>query len=418
VRNRFKVLISGMAVGGMLLAASIAPARILIDSGMTAIRQMVLAGRMEGAVRLLESDYDLKTPGGLHALRDFSLLVLRQGLKDPDSFERCYSATALAGHDEWSGRSIIVQALKSPNLLIQRAALEGLAQADNGEALQILEHFYRLSGPISQAIAIQAIAQVKTPAVMPLLLQATRDPNSSGAFWAVNGLGRMGDRDALPYLQKLLAKSIDPMMRTEAAHSMILLGDHTPIDTLEVGLASAESDVAAEAALALGDARDPAAVELLKETMASKRAAAEVRLAAAVALTHYGNSEGLPMLQRALDDERNRNNIYIISMLDHLDFVIGRPLIVDATRSASQEIRLTAYEIIGRAGGDPEVGLLGTALHQTGDPIERAQIAWSLARIARPASIPVLLEAIQDPTPEIRDTAAEGLAQIADKALQ
>ncbi len=418
MRSRLKILITGLAIGATLLTASIAPARILIASGMTAIRQMVLAGRMEGAVRLLKSDYDLKTPGGLHALRDFSLFVLRQGLNDADSFERCYAATALAAHDDWSGRPIIVQALNSPNLLIQKAALEGLAQANNGEALRILENFYRLSSPISRTIAIQAIAQVRTPAVMPLLLQATRDPNSSGAFWAVNGLGRMGDRDALPYLQRLLAKSIDPMMRTEAAHSMILLGDRTPIDTLEVGLASAESDVAAEAALALGDARDPAAVDLLKEVMASERAAAQVRLAAAVALTHYGNPEGLPMLQRALDDERNRNDIYIISMLDHLDFAVGRSLIVDATRSGSQEIRLTAYEIIGRSGGDPEVGLLSNALRQTGDQTERAQIAWSLARIGRPASIPVLLEAIQDPTPEIRDTAAEGLAQVADKALQ
>ena len=124
---------------------------------------------------------------------------------------------------------------------------------------------------------------------MPLLVEAIKDPNSSGVFWAVSGLGQMGDRDALPYLRMLLAKSINPLVRTEAAHSMVLLGDRTSIDTLEVGFGSCGAGRTA-AALALGDARDPAAVDLLKETLASKRAAPQVRLAAAVALTSLQQS--------------------------------------------------------------------------------------------------------------------------------
>jgi len=417
VRNRLKVLIAGLSVAAILLAARIAPARLTLASGMAAIRQMIAAGRMAAAVRILESDYNLDSLGGSRALRDFSLIVLRQGLSDGDSFERCYAATALAAHGVWSGRAIIAEALRSPNLLIQKAAVEGLAEAENGEALEILERFYRLSDPISRAIALQALARVKAPAVMPLLVEATKDPNSSGVFWAVSGLGQMGDRDALPYLRMLLAKSVDPLVRTEAAHSMVLLGDRTSIDTLEVGLGSYDAEVAAAAALALGDARDPAAVDLLKETLASKRAAPQVRLAAAVALTHYSNRDGLPMLETALNDPKPRV-VYFSSMLDHIDFNAGRALILRATNSSSQEMRLTAYEMLGRSGGEAEIKLLSAALERTGDSMDRAQIAWSLGRIGRPASIPILLEVIQDPAPETRYTAAEGLARIADKTQE
>ncbi len=414
MRSRFKALIAMSLAAAALLTAQVAPARITVASGMTLIRRMVGLGRMESAVRLLKSDYRFDSPGGLRALSEFSLAVLRQGLYDPDSFERCFAATALAAHDEWGGREIIADALNSPNLLIQKAAVEGLAEAENGEALGILERFYHLSGPVSQAIAIQALAEVKVPAVMPLLVEATKDPNSTGAFWAINGLGRMGDRNALPYLQMLLVKSIDPMVRTEAAHSMILLGDRTPIDTLEQSLGSGDSEVAQEAALALGDARDPGAVDLLEETLKSDRAAIQVRLAAAVALTHYDRRDGMKLLAATLDGQGRRAS-YLPAMLDHLDFIVGRSLLLHAASSNQQELRLTAYEVIGRSGGDAEIKLFSDALASTNDPTDRAQIAWSLGRIGRPGAIPILLDLVQEPTAEARYTAAESLARIADK---
>lgn len=415
MRNQLKALIAGGVAAAILLGARIVPARITIDSGM-ALGEMVRSGRLAGAVRLLKSEYRFDSPDGLRALHDFSLAVLRQGLNDPDPFEQCYAATALATYGDWSGREIIFQALASPNLLIQKAAVEGLADAENSEALGILERFYRLSGPISRIIALQALAEVKAPAVMPLLVAAAKDPNSTGTFWAVSGLGQMGDRDALPYLQGLLTKSIDPMVRTEAAHSMILLGDRSrdTIEALEEALGSADPEVASEAALALGDAHNPAEVDVLEATASSERATAQLRLAAAVALTHYGIRQGMPLLSAALDD-RGRPGIYLPGMLDRLDFAVGRPLILRALSSSEQQVRLTAFEVIGRSGGKAEIGVLSEAIERTGEPIDLAQIAWSLGRIGRPDSIPILLDVMQNPAPEVRYTAAEALARIADK---
>lgn len=272
-----------------------------------------------------------------------------------------------------------------------------------------------MSGSVSQAIALHALAEVKAPAVMPILIEAATDPHSAGIFWAVNGLGQMGDRDALPYLHVLLVKSIDPMVRTEAAHSIILLGDRSlgMTDALEEGLGSGDLEVAAEATLALGDAQDPTTVALLRETVSNEQAADQLRLAAAVALTHYGSREGMPMLTAMLDDQRRRQDV--LAMLDHLDFTVGRPLLLRALSSDEPQVRLTAYEVIGRSGGEAEIALLSEAIERTTDPMDLAQIAWSLGRIGRPGSIPILLDLIQNPAPEVRHTAAEALARIADK---
>jgi HEAT repeat protein len=102
-------------------------------------------------------------------------------------------------------------------------------------------------------------------------------------------------------------------------------------------------------------------------------------------------------------------------MLDHVDFKNGRDLILHAAQSRAQELRLTAYEIIGRSGGEAEIALLSAALESAREPMDRAQIVWSLARIGRPASIPILLEVIQDRASETRYTAADGLARIAGR---
>jgi HEAT repeat protein len=415
VRNRLKTLIAGGLAAAILLAAQLAPARIVVESGMTAIRAMVANGRLAGAIRLLKSEYRFDSPDGLHALHDFSLAILHQGLKDADPYEQCYVATALAADGDWSGSVIIGAALSSENLLIQKATVEGLAEAGNGQALAILESFYRASGAVSRAIALHALAQVKAPAVIPILVAVAQNPSATGIYWAVNGLGRTGDRDALPYLQVLLAKSINPLVRTVAAHSMILLGDRSlnMTDTLEEGLGSGDLGVAVEATLALGDAHDPTTVALLRETVSNDQAAAQLRLAAAVALTHYGHREGMPLLEAVLDDQRRRDDA--LTMLDRLDFTVGRPVLLHALTSSEPQVRLTAYEVIGRNGGEAEIGLLEGAIERTTDPMDLAQIAWSLGRIGRQGCIAPLLDMLRDPTPEVRYTAAASLARIADK---
>jgi HEAT repeat protein len=381
---------------------------------MPAVSKLVGEGKMPNAVRALQATYHFDNPQGLSALHQFSLIVLRNALNQDDPFERCYVATALAGYNDWSGRAAIDKALNSSNFLVQKAAVEGLAAAGSPQALEILARFYRFGGQDGRLMAVQGLSEVTTPAVLPLLLEAAKAKDTNITVWSVNGMGHLGDRAALPYLHSTLEKATDTMLRTETAHAIILIGDRSPevVAVLVKGLDTNDVQAAAEAALDLGDAQDSSVVPKLRETATSEKVNPRVRLAAAVALTHYGNSDGIPLLKTALVDETFGR--YLPPLLDHLDFKLGRPLLIAALSSSNQVLRLAAIEALGRDGGDPEVILLKDASGRAQDPMEVAQVAWALGHIGHQTCIPVLLELVQNPSPQVRDTAADSLGHTAD----
>ncbi len=407
-------IVAGIAAGLLLLVAAVVIGHVTVETGMPAVSKLVAEGRLPGAVRTLQSSYHFDNPQGLAALHQFSVMVLRQALNQEDPFERCYVATALAGYNDWTGRAAINKALNSPNYLVQKAAVEGLAAAGSPEAIEILTRFYHGSGSNGRLMAVQGLAEVTTPAVLPILMEAAKNKDTNLTVWSVNGLGHLGDRDALPYLHSLLEKATDPMLRTETAHAIILLGEHSPdlIAIIKKGLDTNNVQQGAEAALDLGDAQDKSVIDTLKQTASSEKVNARVRLAAAVALTHYGNTAGMPLLKTALVD--TSYGPYLPPLLDHLDFTVGRPVLIGALTSSDQVTRLAAIEAIGRAGGDPEILLLKESSAKTQDPMEIAQVAWSLGHIGRPNCIPVLLEMVQNPAPQVRDTAADSLGHTVD----
>lgn len=405
---------AAVAAGVLLLVAAVVIGRVTVETGMPAVSKLVAENKLPGAVRALQSTYRFDNPQGLAALHQFSVMVLRQALNQDDPFERCYVATALAGYNDWSGRAAIDKALNSSNFLVQKAAVEGLAAAGSPEAIEILARFYRGSGTDGRLMAVQGLSEVTTPTVMPILMETANNKDTNVTVWSVNGLGHLGDRKALPYLHAMLDKATDPMLRLEIAHAMILLGDHSPdlVAVITKGLDTNNVQQAAEAALDLGDAQDKSVVATLKQTVSNEKVNPRVRLAAAVALTHYGNADGLPLLKTALVDESYGR--YLPPLLDHLDFTIGRPVLMGALNSSDQVTRLAAIEAIGRAGGDREIVILKESGEKSQDPMETAQIAWSLGHIGRPACIPVLLEMVQNPDPQVRDTAADSLGHTVD----
>src|SRR5216684_2451306 len=125
LKSRFGLLVFGAA-----LTVWLAP--FLIRSvvrwrDMRAVDRMVAVRDIPGAVQFLTSHFRLDDPAGWRALRRLSLEVLRQGLTENDPYERCYAATSLVTYDDWVGRSIIDSSLRAKDLLLQKAAVEGLA---------------------------------------------------------------------------------------------------------------------------------------------------------------------------------------------------------------------------------------------------------------------------------------------------
>ncbi len=382
-----------------------------------AVDRMVQARDFNGAVQFLKRHYDFNRRSGQRELRRFALAIMRQALTEHDAFERCFAATGLAVYGDWSGLPAIKAALASDKIMLRRAAIEGLADARNVRALNLLRSLYRNGNPLDRVMVTEALANSSDHGALPMLLEATRSKDPQVRTWSVLGLGRAGDPRVLRYLQDLQGGEQDARVNTALAHSELRLGDRSlgNIAILETALYTSDPSAASDAALALGDAQDQIAVTQLRAAVGNPRFDLRVRLAAAVALTRYGDRDGLTLVNYVASEPYERG--YLPPLFNDLDFSVGRDVLLSAMSSEDIVLRLAAVEAMGRMGGSAEIGILTQALHRAHDTYLVAQIAWSLGRIGEPGCVAPLLDLSANADPTVRDTTADALARIASATL-
>jgi HEAT repeat protein len=165
----------------------------------------------------------------------------------------------------------------------------------------------------------------------------------------------------------------------------------------------------------LGEARDPAVLADLRKTMSDGDA--DVRLATAMALTHYNDNAAVAYLNAAVlhDDALTRQ--HISQLLDGIDFAAGRSVVLTAMASPDENLSMSATRTIGLLGGENDIPVLRNRLRSTKDPIQRAGFAWAFGRIARRGCIPELMAMVPESDPAVRYTAADALDRTANGLL-
>jgi HEAT repeat protein len=380
----------------------------ITDPSMVAIRNMVVRGNLSQATTKLNTTYRFDHESGLIALRQFSIIVLERGLKEHDLFEQCYAASALAEGGENQALQMLTNTFQTnPDLSLKMAVADGLGEVGDRKAVAILGHLYHHGEMLDRRIIINALSSATEPDAIVILSDAARQSDPALRMAAIKGLGRLGNRDAKPLLLAALSKG-QVFERVTAAEALLLLGDNSGVPMLRTVLNDrTDGNARAMAAVALGYAHDPASVPMLKQALVDQNI--DVRLGAAAALTHYGDSGGVTYLRGAIRDPDQVTRRHAAQLFDDIAFDSGHPILVEALSSPDADVELAAVKTLGTAGGDPEVELLGTLLRASKDPIARADIAWSLGRIGSPNGIEMLLAMVQETDPAVRYTAADGL---------
>ena len=380
----------------------------ITDPSMVAIRNMVVRGNLSQATTKLNTTYRFDHESGLIALRQFSIIVLERGLKEHDLFEQCYAASALAEGGENQALQMLTNTFQTnPDLSLKMAVADGLGEVGDRKAVAILGHLYHHGEMLDRRIIINALSSATEPDAIVILSDAARQSDPALRMAAIKGLGRLGNRDAKPLLLAALSKG-QVFERVTAAEALLLLGDSSGVPMLRTVLNDrTDGNARAMAAVALGYAHDPASVPMLKQALVDQNI--DVRLGAAAALTHYGDSGGVTYLRGAIRDPDQVTRRHAAQLFDDIAFDSGHPILVEALSSPDADVELAAVKTLGTAGGDPEVELLGTLLRASKDPIARADIAWSLGRIGSPNGIEMLLAMVQETDPAVRYTAADGL---------
>jgi HEAT repeat protein len=381
----------------------------ITDPSMIAIRNLVVKGNVSQATNKLNSTYRFDRESGLIALRQFSIIVLQRGLKERDPFEQCYAASALAEGGENGALQMMANTFQTdPDLSLKMAVADGLGEVGDRKAVSILGHLYYHGEMLDRRFIVNALSSATDPSAVVVLSDAVKQSSDPGLrLAALKGLGRIGNRDALPLLKQALTKG-RAFERVMAAESLLLMGDNSGLPLLRATLNNhSDGNAQAMAAVALGYAHDPTSLPMLRQALTDQNI--DVRLGAAAALTHYNDAGGIAYLRGAIRDQDQVTRRHAAELFDDIAFDAGHPILVDALSSSDAEVQLAAVKTLGTGGGDPEVELLGALLRDNKDPITRADIAWSLGRIGSPNGIEMLLAMVQETDPAVRYTAADGL---------
>jgi HEAT repeat protein len=411
--------ISAVAVFVLAAAAPGAPSSPPPGSSVPAIETVarpVAHGNSGETVGALRMQFRLDTRAGLVALRDFSLGVLREGLKDEDPYERCYAASALAGQGDWSGAGILENGVTASDPGLRRATIEGLGEIGRGEALRMLRRIYAESGPFGQLLVLQGLRSGGSAEAFDLQIEAVRHAEGSLRLQAVENLGLLGDARAIPAVRGLLARQDVRMFeRVTAAHALLRLGDRSGVPLLLAALGGAPGTGRAAATLALGYAKEERLVPVLTKLLQDSEI--DVTIAAAAALSRYGKKDGLPRLRQALEDKDAFTRRHVAMLLEHVEYDVAREVVLAGLEASDVDVRLAAAHMVGVAGDARDIGALTKLMRSDEDPMVRADVAWALGHMSSRKVIDPLIELVQEEVPTVRYTAADGLARTANRLI-
>lgn len=258
--------------------------------------------------------------------------------------------------------------------------------------------------------AASALGNLRDARAVEPLIAAIRDPDWGVRNSAIRALGELGDPMAIQPLIEILKedpcwvtasalKNLGwcPHMDSISAHYWIGLSDFQQcvsigapaVDPLVVALNDNDWKRRKEAANALGQIKDPRAVDFLIPALLND-AEGVVRSEAAEALGTIGDPKAVTHLIVALQQENTH---------------------VATHKSTNTLVYASALSKLGSPAVEPLIAILGDLRY---DPELRHESARALGDIADPGSIQPLITALKDASGYVREAAARALGKIRD----
>lgn len=256
-------------------------------------------------------------------------------------------------------RSLDVQLSAATRLIMTgRPAVEGLIQALKGE------------NPEIQIAAAGVLGEMRETAVEPLM-EALNDEDRLVRLVAARNLGNIGNKRAVEALNESLRREPDGEVRATVAEALGYIGSVQAIEPL---------------ASALRDRNE------------------EVKVAAARSLGYIGDDRAIEPLIRALSDVDDRVRYAALEALKEPGgTVLGH--LVEALRSRDEQLRTGVAEALEAVGWKPKTNEELTLYLMARD-------RWAEIELVGEGALPVLADALTDPSIEIRANAVKAIARI------
>jgi HEAT repeat protein len=256
-----------------------------------------------------------------------------------------------------------------------------------------------------QDLAARVLVELKDPRADTPQFARLREGLRPDWFNTVRLLGQARDPRATEPLAAALAATNDESQWEPFIASLGRIGK-APADLSPVlkGLKAKRQDCRWRTATALGEMKDPRAVDALLEALGSNDGF--LRSHAASALGQIADRRAVsPLIQILQVDPFGDARAHAARSLGQIGDPAAEAPLVAALQDGSLLIRRTATEALGLLREPRTVAPLAEAMKRGSEAA-----AGALARIGEPA-IPVLTEALGDPDPNVRLLAVDGLGQ-------
>lgn len=375
----------------------------------------------------------LKKWEDMPALGKAAVPTLIEALNNSNFYHARDAAQALGKIGDPAAVDALIGCLENERFEVQMAGAEALGQiGDRRAVVPLIDHFDGVTDVAKTAI-IKALGQLGGKEALDMLIKLLEAPgNTYRRSYAASALGETGDPLAATALTKALTDE-DWMVRKSALESLEAVGGKLSLEDL-IRLAKHHDRFVAEKAIdSLGDLRDPQALDTLIELLENPERVEQARNA----LMKIGK----PAVPILIDTVQGKDSftqgaaIYALGEIGSKDAV---PALVEALRTGTWPIRIITAKALGNLGWRPETeadkALSAISLRQwdvvrklgaqTFDLLMdalterslRVEVLQALGDTGQPQALDVLLRNLEDPSWQVRNSAAQGLIALHQSA--
>lgn len=285
------------------------------------------------------------------ALRQQAREAIETFATDPNPVNRANAIEAAKSTLGEAGRAIVLRGLSDDRAMVRFAACIGAGDLKYVETRPVLFRLAYDTDPNVRLAARYGLHKIgDTTLSQELVMPGLRDDRIGVRSNAVMLLGLLGEKSAIPPLQKLLLDS-SSTVRIQVVEALWRLGDESVLDQIVARTVSPYADEQTLAVLALGQRRNIDSVEKRRGVMGHIRGMLvanfpEVELAAARSLGQWNSDEGLGVaLKYATSQDARQRGLSAFALGE-----IGRPDTQDTLKTLladrTPEVRLAAAAAI------------------------------------------------------------------------
>ncbi|MCE9545405.1 MAG: HEAT repeat domain-containing protein [Planctomycetia bacterium] len=368
--------------------------------------------------------------------------VLIKLLNDPKASIRQAAALRLSQNPDDAAEQALLQALAShPDVFVRRAAVQSLFRNPPTPAvIALLREVVRHPDAELRENALQVACHAPAAEAIGIIAPLLNDPSANVRLTAATLLcaipGPAADDAVIPHLSHIdwqirqqalqrFARSPSPRaidglgkalampeasLRIEAIKVLALLPDPAVIPLVARVMADPDDELCGAALEIIRSRPDPACTDLLLKALASSPRV-DIRLQAALRFQTHPTPAALEALGAAAKHEEDALRIAALKGLAKIDGAPATALIVEALADPIPEVRLTAATLLAARRDEGSEAAMLAALSSNGDIEIRRLAATRFQSIPSVKAVPTLAGAMKDIDDQLRLLCVQALQQ-------